>query len=84
MNVKDSSVGRLLDRLERDGFINRERNNTDRRVIYINLTDKGDQLISNLIPIGTKFNYDLLEGIDEQELVIYEKVLKKMLSNITK
>lgn len=83
MNVKDSSAGRLIDRLERDGFIGRERNDSDRRVIYIKLTDKGNQLINDLMPIGIQFNDDLLSGIDEQELMIYEKVLKKMISNIT-
>lgn len=82
MNVKDSSAGRLIDRLERDGFIERERNDIDRRVIYIKLTDKGDQLISDLMPFGIRFNDDLVAGIDEQELQIYEKVLKKMISNI--
>ncbi|MFL0267888.1 MarR family winged helix-turn-helix transcriptional regulator [Candidatus Clostridium radicumherbarum] len=84
MNVKDSSAGRLIDRLERDGLIERERNDNDRRVIYISLTDKGDKLISDLIPFGTQFNDDLLEGIDEKDLLIYDKVLKKMLSNIEK
>lgn len=82
MNVKDSSAGRLIDRLERDGLIERERNDFDRRVIYIKLTDKGDQLISDLMPIGLRFNDDLLKGIDEQELMIYEKVLNKMLLNV--
>lgn len=84
MAVKDSSAARLLDRLERDGLIERERNDADRREIYIKLTEKGDQLISSLIPIGTEFNDDLLDGIEEEELRIYEKVLKKMLSNIEK
>ncbi len=82
MNVKDSSATRLLDRLERDELIERERNDADRREIYIKLTEKGDQLISSLIHIGTRFNDDLLEGIEEEELKIYDKVLKKMLSNI--
>nr|WP_313164405.1 MarR family transcriptional regulator [Sedimentibacter sp.] len=83
MNVQDSSAGRLIDRLERDGLIERERNDSDRRVIYITLSDMGDKLISDLMPIGIKFNNDLVSGIDEEELMIYEKVLKKMISNIT-
>jgi DNA-binding MarR family transcriptional regulator len=83
MNVKDSSAGRLMDRLERDGLIERERNDVDRRVISLKLTEKGNQLISDLMPIGIQFNNDLVEGIDEQELLIYEKVLNKMISNIT-
>lgn len=84
MNVQDSSVGRLIDRLERDGLIKRERDSSDRRVIYIKLSDEGDKLISDLIPLGIKFNKDLISGIDEKELIIYEKVLQKMLLNITK
>ncbi|MCM0647508.1 MarR family transcriptional regulator [Clostridium swellfunianum] len=84
MAVKDSSAARLLDRLERDNLIERERNDADRREVYIKLTEKGDKLISSLIPIGTEFNDDLLDGIEEEELKIYEKVLKKMLSNIEK
>lgn len=82
MNVKDSSAGRLIDRLERDGLIERERNDADRRVVRVKLTDKGDKLITELIPIGIQFNDDLLKGIDEQDLLVYDRVLKKMLSNI--
>lgn len=84
MNIKDSSVGRLIDRMERDGWVERKSSESDRRVTYIKLTAEGDKLISDSIPIGVKFNDDLLEGIDEQELIIYEKVLKKMLLNVVK
>ncbi|MDF2948469.1 MAG: transcriptional regulator, MarR family [Sedimentibacter sp.] len=84
MNVQDSSAGRLIDRLERDGLIERERDSSDRRVVYIKLSDVGDKLILDLIPLGIKFNEDLVSGIDEKELIIYEKVLEKMLLNITK
>jgi len=83
MNVADSSAGRLLDRLERDGFIKRERDLTDRRVTYVTLTKEGDRLISELMPIGDEFNNDLMKGISEEELKIYENVLKKMILNIT-
>lgn len=82
MNVKDSSAGRLIDRLERDGLIERDRNDVDRRVVKVKLTDKGDKLISDLMPIGSQFSEDLLKGIDEQDLLVYERVLKKMLLNI--
>lgn len=84
MNVKDSSAGRLIDRLERDGYIERERNDVDRRVVRVMLTEKGEKLISGLLHIGIKFNDDLLEGIDDQELIIYDKVLNKMISNMEK
>lgn len=82
MNVADSSAGRLLDRLERDGFIKRERDVEDRRVTYITLTKEGDRLICELMPIGDEFINDLMKGISEEELRTYEKVLKKMISNV--
>lgn len=83
MNVKDSSAGRLIDRMERDGLIERVRNEVDRRIIYIKLTDKGDHLVSELMPYGIQFNDELIAGIDENDLMIYENVLKKMISNVT-
>ncbi len=83
MNVKDSSAGRLIDRLERDGLIERNKNDSDRRIIYISLTEKGSKLISELIPYGDKFNNDLTKGISEEDLRIYDKVLKQMLINVS-
>lgn len=83
MNVKDSSAGRLIDRLERDELIKRNRNDFDRRIIYINLTKKGDELISELMPYGERFNCELIKGIDDEELIIFDKVLRKMVSNVS-
>lgn len=75
MNVADSSAGRLLDRLERENLIERERNGDDRRVTYVKLTKKGKKLISDLLPIGEEFNSDLLEGITEEELADRKSVV---------
>lgn len=82
MHVTDSSAGRLLDRLERDGMVVRLSNESDRRVTMVNLTESGERLIIDLIPYGDAFNNDLTMGIDEEELVVYERVLKKMINNI--
>lgn len=82
MNVKDSSAARLLDRMGRDGLIKREKSVEDRRVTYIVLTEKGKEMREELLPEGEKFNDDLLKGIDEKELEIFENVLNKMLSNV--
>lgn len=83
MNVKDSSSGRLIDRLERDDLIERKKSDSDRRIINIQLTKKGYEMIFKLKPYGEKFNDDLIRGIEEEDLIIYEKVLNKMLSNVS-
>lgn len=83
LNVQDSSAGRLLDRLERDGLVIRKSSETDRRITMISLTAEGDRLATSLMPLGDQFNDDLTEGISEEELRIFSKVLNKMISNVS-
>jgi len=83
MGVKDSSAGRLIDRLERDGYIKRERTKKDRRVILISLTKEGDNLITELMFVGINFKNDLVNDISDEDISIYEKVLSKMVQNVS-
>ena len=39
-----SNITGIVDRLERDGWVNRTRSTADRRVIYLELTEKGSQI----------------------------------------
>ncbi|WDU82004.1 MarR family transcriptional regulator [Caloramator sp. Dgby_cultured_2] len=41
MNIKESTTVRLVDRMEKDGFIVRFKDSNDRRITYIELTEKG-------------------------------------------
>ena len=82
MNVQDSSAGRLLERLERDGMVKRIPSETDRRVTLITLTTEGTSLIEKLIPYGDTFNNDLISGISQEDLMIFEDVLNRMVLNL--
>lgn len=82
MFVKDSSVGRLLDRLERDDMIKRIRNTIDRRIINLELTDQGAEKIDSLLIEGEKFNNKLIEGLTDDELIVFEKVMHTMANNV--
>jgi len=82
MCVKDSSVGRLIDRLERDGMVERLRSTSDRRVITLKLTDDGSKRFEKVLPLGVEFNNQLVKNISEEDLETFESVLKRMLQNI--
>lgn len=82
MNVKDSTIGRLIERMERDGLIERERSSMDRRVVYVKLTESGTLYREELMPIGTKFSNDLVKGLTDEEIMIFDKVLNRMIENI--
>ena len=46
MKVKDSSATRLIDRLERDGLVKRDKLPDDRRVIILSLSEEGAALFA--------------------------------------
>jgi len=82
MSVKDSSIARLLDRMERDNLVRREKSIEDRRITNVFLTDKGKEMREELLPEGEKFSNILLDGISEEELQIFDDVLCKMVKNV--
>jgi DNA-binding MarR family transcriptional regulator len=74
-----SGVTRLLDGLERDGFVERGSCDTDRRVVYAVLTDSGlaklrEASASHLAQIDAFFTTRL----DEDELGELSKLLSRM------
>ncbi len=84
MRISDSSAGRLIDRLQRDGLVKRVPSPTDRRVTLLELTVEGDRTISELFHVGVEFNDEIMEGISEEEIRVFQRVLEKMTNNATK
>lgn len=83
MKVKDSSATRLIDRLERDGLVKRDKLPDDRRVIILSLTEEGADLFAKVLPIGEKYSKDLVNNISEEDLITFERVLKQLTINVS-
>lgn len=87
MDIKESSMVRLIDRLEKEEYVIRCRDTKDKRIIYIELTEKGKDKIIGLLPEGEKMSSIACIGISNDELEVFERVLKslwKMQKNINK
>ena len=84
MNIKDSSLARLVDRMERDHLLIRIESKEDKRVKYLELTEAGKSKLNELMPVGESFSDLLMEGLTEKDLVVFQKVIDKMLANIAK
>ncbi|QRN84643.1 MarR family transcriptional regulator [Clostridia bacterium] len=82
LGVADSSLGRLVDRLEKMGLVERCRDTVDRRAFVLKLTEQGQSHIDSLLFVGQSFNNDLIRGISDEDLSIYEEVLEKMVKNV--
>ena len=74
-----SNVTGIVDRLERDGLVKRERSREDRRVILLALTDKGQEVWSSVPQggcCGMRFD-GILDGNEESEL---RRILEKLIA----
>ena len=81
MNTKESTVVRLLDRMEKEKMVRRVSSEADRRVRYLELTETGRPLYEGLTERAEQFKDDAIRGIKEEELEIFKKVLNQMLDN---
>ncbi|HQE22497.1 MAG TPA: MarR family transcriptional regulator [Syntrophomonadaceae bacterium] len=54
--IENSSLTTMVDKLERDGLVERRLCSQDRRVIRLHLTDKGRAMGQEILSIGTQLN----------------------------
>lgn len=82
MGIKDSTVARLLDRMERDGLIERIKSESDRRISTVLLTEKGREAWLEIKFEGEWFNNKIMEGISLEDQETFDRVLNKMVLNV--
>ncbi|GBF32904.1 transcriptional regulator [Desulfocucumis palustris] len=80
--TKNSSMTTLVDRLERDGYVKRERKASDRRVIRIFLTDKGIATNKSLPDFEKYFTGIAGKKLTPEEINTLKKLLNKLSESI--
>jgi len=83
MHIKDSTMVRLIDRLERDNLVQRVKDSKDRRITHLRLTEKGIGKRDEILPIGEEFSISISSGLTIEEVNIYKKVLYRLLENVS-
>ena len=78
-----NSVTKLVDGLERKGFVKRTQNKDDRRSNTIVLTDAAEVLKPEAKRKGIFILDEMLDDIDEQELRSFLSTLRKLNCNMT-
>src|SRR5688500_2610198 len=86
IRAQNSTVTGIIDRMEREGLVRRERSTSDRRVVYIRLTEKGARLARQIQVEPMEMFRDALESLtpgDVRDLLrILTKVQKKVRSRV--
>lgn len=75
MIEKSPNTTRLMDKLFYKGLITRSRNEEDKRIVQIQISEKGLALLST---IGTNIKYDFLDNFTEQEAEQLSNLLDKL------
>jgi MarR family transcriptional regulator for hemolysin len=68
VGIEGPSLVATLDRLERDGFVERVASPTDRRIKLVRLTEAGQGIFAEVQKEGTMFCAWMTEGLDAEAL----------------
>ena len=79
-----NSVTQFIDNLEKKGLVQRVVDSTDRRVNNIRLSDAGMAMKDNTKRVAIAALNDIVEGIPEEDLKSFVRVLNKACDNIEK
>ncbi|GAA5508979.1 MarR family transcriptional regulator [Novipirellula caenicola] len=67
----------VVDRLEKQGLVERQRCRDDRRVVYVRITKQGEAVCNQAIPLLKKLESTLLKRMTEKELKQLISLLEK-------
>lgn len=81
MSIKESTVVRLIDRMQKEGYIGRKKDDKDRRISHIILTEKGKNRIEELLPEGQKMSDEFSKDISHEEIEVFNRVLEKFMNS---
>lgn len=80
MYLHPATMVGLLDRLEAKGLVKRTRSENDRRVVHIDLTEQGHELVKNSPEVVQSLLVTGLETLDEQKLETISKGLEQVVT----
>ncbi len=75
-----SKVSRAAARLELSGYLEKQVNPADRRLIELQLTPKGRTLFEKIEPLALAFEQDTLANLSPQEADLFRTLINKLLA----
>ena len=82
LNITKSVASNLVKRMVQNGLVELEASPGDKRAKFVRLTDKARSQMKQVKAFFERIDKQLMEDIDEDELLIFEKVLGQLQENI--
>jgi MarR family transcriptional regulator, multiple antibiotic resistance protein MarR len=81
MHYDTGSMTRMLDRLEEKAVLRRERCTEDRRVVFLRITETGNELLPQLRTAAVRVLDHHLAGFSPDEVAALKQLLVRMIEN---
>lgn len=82
LNISKSVASNLVKRMVQNGLVELEVSPSDKRAKFVRLTDKARSQMKQVKAFFERIDKQLMEDIDKDELLIFEKVLGQLQENI--
>lgn len=74
------AVSRAVTKLIKNGRLDREFADADRRRSILNLSEEGRRIHDEIAPLALQFEKDLLHGISPDDYAIFNRVMERLVS----
>jgi MarR family transcriptional regulator, organic hydroperoxide resistance regulator len=81
LKIDRTTMVHLIDHLENEGYIKRQKNHEDRRSFQLILTDKGNAIINPICKIRDEIQNKSLKEATENEKRIFREIYEKIENN---
>ena len=82
LNVTAPSITSAIQKMERDGYIDREADRKDQRVMRLSLTEKGKSCIQSVKDVTERMENILLEGMSLEEKLLFRRLMLQTNENL--
>lgn len=82
LEIERATAGRMIDRMEANGWVERRADARDRRVNRIYLSRASEELLQSLWPIAAATNDEAMNDLTEEERQVLTKLLSRMKSRL--
>jgi DNA-binding MarR family transcriptional regulator len=76
------AMTRLIDQLDERGFIGRQRQEADRRIVDLELTAAGRKMVESLIPLAVDTLNGALAGFTKADVAQMQGLLRKIITRV--
>jgi DNA-binding MarR family transcriptional regulator len=84
MKMGFSSVTGMVDRLVKQGLVNRRRTDKDRRVVLVGISPKGRKILGVILKQRRETTLELFESLTAEERSTYLCILEKLVAKLSK